>query len=57
MPFRPAGRKRKTAVQAVERLNRALLIDAEDSGVLRWIQIETDNVSGLFFKLQIVAGM
>src|SRR5271155_6099589 len=45
----PPGAKRQYRVEAIEGLNRGLLIDTEHRGVLRWIDVEPDHISGLAF--------
>ena len=54
--FRSARRKGKDGVLPIQRLNGALLIDAEYCGMLRRVQIQSDDVSGLGFKIRIVGG-
>ena len=44
MPFSAAWRKRQNRVQAIQRLDGALLVDAEDSGVPRWFEVQADDV-------------
>src|SRR6202030_175680 len=54
MSFGPAGRKRQNRVQAIQRLDGALLVDAEYSGVHRWFEVQPDDVGSLLFKRWIV---
>src|SRR5439155_27306119 len=49
-------REGQDRIQAVQALNGCLLIDAEYGCVLRRIQVQTDDVSGFHFELEIVAG-
>ena len=53
MAFGPPRRQRQPRVDPVERLNRRFLIDAEDHGVLRWVEIEADHVGRLGFEVRI----
>jgi hypothetical protein len=43
----PPSAKRRHRVQAIEGLNRGLLIDTEHHGVMRRIDIEPDHIGGL----------
>ena len=54
MPFGAAGRKGQNRVQAIQRLDGALLVDAEYSGVHRWFEVQPDDVGSLLFKRWIV---
>jgi hypothetical protein len=45
--FGPAGRKWQNRVQSIERLDGALLVDAEYSGVHWWFEVQPDDVGGL----------
>ena len=36
-------------------LNRCLFINAEDGGMPRWVQIQSDNVGGFRLKVRIIA--
>src|ERR1700731_2475193 len=46
MPFSAAWRKRQNRVQAIQRLDGALLVYAEDSGMRRWFEVQADDVRG-----------
>jgi len=51
----PRGRgERQDRINPVERLNRRFLIDAEDDGALRRIEVEPDHVRG--FRLEVGIG-
>ena len=54
MPFGPTGRKGQNRVQAIQRLDGTLLVDAEYSGVYRWFEVQSDDVSRFLFKLRII---
>ena len=54
--FGAAGRKWQNRVQSIERLDGALLVDAEYSGVHRWFEVQPDDVGGFLFELRIIAG-
>ena len=56
MSFGPAGRKWQNRVQAIQRLDGALLVDAEYSGVHRWFEVQPDDIGGFLFKLRIITG-
>ena len=56
VPFGPFRRKRQHGVFAAERLDRRLLIDAEDRRVLRRMQIQADNIGGFGLKVRIIRG-
>ena len=47
------GRQRQNGIAAVERLNRGLLIHAEDGGMLRRIQIQADDLRRLLLEIGI----
>ena len=51
MAFRSPWRQRQHRIDPVERLNRRLLVDAEDDGVLRRVEIEADHVRR--FRLEV----
>src|SRR4029077_17921706 len=51
----PAWRKRQNRIQAVEGLDRGLFIYAKDSGMIRRVQIEADNIGGLLLEVGILA--
>src|SRR6266446_1711866 len=56
MPLSAAWRKRQHRVQAIQRLDGAFLVYAEDSGVRRWVEIQADDVGGFLFELRIITG-
>lgn len=56
MSFGPAGRKWQNRVQSIERLDGALLVDAEYSGVQWWFEVQPDDIGGFLFELRIIAG-
>jgi len=49
-------RKRQNRIEPIQRLNRRLFIDTEDCGMLRRIQIQSDDVSRFGFEVWIIAG-
>jgi hypothetical protein len=53
--LRAPGRKGQHRVEAVQRLNRRLLVHTENGGVLRWLQVQADHVRRLGLKLRVVA--
>ena len=55
MSFSSAGGQRQNRVESVERLDSALLIDAEDRSVYRWLKIQANDIGRLLFKLGIIA--
>ena len=55
MAFDPAGGKGKNRGEPIQWLNRRLLINAEHGGMLRWVQIQSDNVGGLRLEVRIIA--
>ena len=52
----PPGAKRQHRVEAIESLNRGLLIDTEHRGVLRRIDVEPDHIGGLALEVWIIRG-
>src|SRR6516225_7716311 len=56
MPFGPARRKGQNRIQAVQRLDSTLLVDAEYSSVHRWVEVQPNDISRFLFKLRIIAG-
>src|SRR5271165_2008616 len=56
MPFSATWRKRQNRIQAIQRLDGALLIHAEDSGMRRWFEVQADDVRRFLFKLRIITG-
>lgn len=55
MRFGSARRQWQDRIKAVQRLNGAFFIDAEDGCMSRRMQIETDNVCRLGFKIGVIA--
>src|SRR5208337_4820153 len=49
-------RERQNGIETIQGLNGGLLIDAEHGRVLRWAQIEAEDVGSIAFELGIVAG-
>jgi hypothetical protein len=56
MPFSAAGRKWQNRIQAIQRLDGALLVHGEDSGMHWRVEVQPDDVGGLFFKFRIITG-
>jgi hypothetical protein len=54
VPFCASRRQRKNRISSIQCLNRRLLVDAENRGMLGRIHVETDDVSGLGFEIWIV---
>lgn len=54
--FGASRRKRQDGIETIQGLNGGFLIDAEHGRVLRWVQIEAEDVGGFAFELGIVAG-
>ena len=54
--FGASRRERQDGIETIQGLNGGLLIDAEHGGVLRWAQIETEDVGRFAFELGIIAG-
>ena len=52
---RPAVRQLQVALRPLQRLDRGLLVDTDDDGVLRRRHVEPDHVGGLGDELRIVA--
>jgi len=50
VPFGAAGRQRQDRVEAIERLNGRLLVDAEHRRMLRRLHIQTEHGGGLVSK-------
>ena len=55
MSLGPAWRKGQNRIQAVQGLDSSLFVYAKDDGMIRRVEIETDNVGGLLFKVGILA--
>jgi hypothetical protein len=54
--FGPPGAKRQHRVEAIEGLDRGLLIDTEHRGMLRRIEVEPDHLRGLALEVWIIRG-
>src|SRR5258708_39741618 len=54
--FGPARGQGQNRVQAVQRLDGTLFVDAEDRRVKRWLEIKSNDFGCLLFKLQVCAG-
>lgn len=57
MAFGTSGGKRQDGIEPVQRLDGGLLVDAEHGGVLRWIQVQTDDIGGLGLELRSLLAM
>ena len=55
MSLSSARGERQNRVKSVEGLDSALLINAEDRSVYRWLKIQANDVCRLLFKLRIIA--
>jgi len=55
MAFRAAGRKRQDRIFSIQGLNRRFLVDREHRYMLRWIDVQPDNIGRLALKLRVVA--
>src|SRR5208337_2749864 len=49
--FGASRRKRQDGIETIQGLNGGFLIDAEHGRVLRWVQIEAEDVGGFAFEL------
>ena len=56
VPFGSARRERPHRILAIQGLDGGLLIHAEHGGVRRRIQVQPDDIRGLFLKVRIVRG-
>jgi len=56
MTLGASRRQRQNGVEPIQSLDRGLLVDAEDRGVLRRIQVQSENIGRFAFELGIVAG-
>ncbi len=56
VPFGAARRKGQYGIESVRSLNRRLLVDAEDRGVLRWVEVEADDIRGFGLEIRIAGG-
>lgn len=56
MALGAARGKRQDRIEAIERLDGAFLIDAEDGGMGRGMEVKTNNIQRLGFKLGISTG-
>jgi hypothetical protein len=54
VPRCPTRGQRKNGIQSIQRLNVGFLVQAEDRGMARWIEIQTDDVRGLSLEVGIV---
>lgn len=54
VPFRPARGEGQDRIQPIQRLDRRFLIDAEDGGMLRRVQIQPNNLGRLVLEVGIV---
>jgi hypothetical protein len=57
MTFGASGRQRQNRVKPVEGLNRRFLIDREDGGVARVVQIQAQDIGGLPLEIRITGSM
>ena len=53
-PFDVAEPQGQDRLAALQRLNLALLINAQDQGFIRWVQIQPDNVAYLLDEERVV---
>jgi hypothetical protein len=53
MPLRASRREREDRLEAVKRLNRALLVEGKHGGVPRRIQVEANDIGGLRLEVWI----
>ncbi len=51
---RPDGLDRQRRLGAIQSLDLALLIHAQDHSLLRWVQVQTDDVDELFLEARVV---
>jgi hypothetical protein len=56
MPLGSSGRERQHWIEPIQRLNGALFVDAENYRIDRRLQIQTNDISSLCFKIRVVAG-
>jgi hypothetical protein len=49
-------RNGQNGIEPIQGLDGGFLIDAEHDGMLRWPQIQADNVGRFAFELRIIAG-
>ena len=54
--FGTSRRERQDGIETIQGLDGGLLIDAEHGRVLRWAQIEAEDIGGFAFEVGIVAG-
>src|SRR5438132_9775894 len=54
MPFGSSGRERQNRIEPIQGLDSAFLVDAENSGIGRRLEVKADDVGGLLFKLWII---
>ncbi len=55
VPFGSPGRKRKHRIEAIQSLNRGLLIHAKHGRVLRRLQIQPDDIGCFGLEIRVVA--
>jgi hypothetical protein len=55
MAFDAAGGKRQNRIEPIMCLNRRLLINTEHGGMLRWVQMQPDNVGGFSLEVRVIA--
>src|SRR6516165_5304367 len=53
--FGPARGQGQNRVQAVQRLDGTLFVNAEDRRVKRWLEVQANDVGCLLFKLRVSA--
>jgi hypothetical protein len=49
------ARSRQHGVEPIQSLNRGLFVDAEHGRMLRWMQVQTDDIGRFGFEIRIVA--
>ena len=54
MAFRASGGERQHGIEAVQGLNRRLFIDGKHDRVLRWIQVQSDDIGRLPLEVWVV---
>ena len=53
----PTGINRQALLSAVQRLDLALLVDTENQGVLRRVEVESDDINQLLYEFRVVADL
>jgi hypothetical protein len=56
MPFRPARRQRQHWVEPIQSLDRCLFVNAKHGRMLRWIQVQANDVRRFGFEIRILTG-